>query len=113
MKCTNKVIMCVCVTKLKNDTKIRVNVEGYSVCTLLDTGSTSLTISSELYNQIKQTTKLVVNICEKQCTFADGSTMNLNTIIYVPVKIEKITFIAELYGLKVDHIPMIIGCDLL
>ena len=29
------------------------------------------------------------------------------------VNIDKITFIADLYVLKVDHISMIIGCDLL
>ena len=51
----------VCVTKLRNDNKISVNVAGYSVCALLDTGST---INLELYNKIKQTTKLVVNICK-------------------------------------------------
>ena len=39
--------------------------------------------------------------------------MNLKTIISVPVKIDKIIFIAELYVLKVGHIPMIIGCNLL
>ena len=103
-----------CVTKLKNDNKISVNVAGYSVCALLNTGSTISTINWELYNKIKQTTKLVVNICKKKkCTLADGSTMNLETIISVPVKIDKITFIADLYVLKVDHISMIIGCDLL
>ena len=70
------------VTRLKNDNKISVNVAGYSVCALLDTGSTISTINLELYNKIKQTTKLVVNICfKKQCTLADGSTMNLETII--------------------------------
>ena len=91
--------------------KISGNVAGYSVCALLDTGSTILTINLELYNKIKQTTKLVVNICKKkQCTLADGSTMNFETIISVPVKI---TFIADLYVLKVDHISMIIVCDLL
>ena len=52
----------VCVTKLKNDNKISVNVAGYSVRALLDTGSTISTINLELYNKIKQTTKLVVNI---------------------------------------------------
>ena len=31
----------------------------------------------------------------------------------MPVTIDKITFIADLYVLKVDHISMIIGCDLL
>ena len=55
----------VCVTKLKNDNKISVNVAGYSVCALLDTGSTISTINWELYNKIKQTTKLVVNKCKK------------------------------------------------
>ena len=56
----------VCVTKLKNDNKISVNVAGYSVCALLDTGSTISTIYLELYNKIKQLTKLVVNICTKK-----------------------------------------------
>ena len=55
----------------------------------------------------------MVNICEKQCTLADGSTMNLETIIYVSVKIDKIIFISDLYVLKVNHIQLIIGCDLL
>ena len=39
--------------------------------------------------------------------------MNLETIISVPVKIDKIAFIDYLYVLNVDHIQMIIGCDLL
>ena len=86
-----------CLTKLKNDNKISANVAGYSVCALLDTGSTISTINWELYNKIKQTTKLVVNIRKKQCTLADGSTRNLETIISVPVKIDKISFIADLY----------------
>ena len=68
----------VCVTKLKNDNKISVNVAGYRVCALLDTGSTISTINLELCNKIKQTTKLVVNICKKQCILADGSTMNFD-----------------------------------
>ena len=48
----------VCVTKLKNDTKISVKVTGYSVCALLDTDSSSSTINLELYNKIKQTTEI-------------------------------------------------------
>ena len=39
--------------------------------------------------------------------------MKLDTIISVPVKIDKIKFIADLYVLKINHISMIIGCDLL
>ena len=79
----------VCVNKLKNDVNIRVTVASFSVCPLLDTGSTIPPINWELYNQIKQTTKIVVNICEKLCTLADGSTMNLKTIIFGTVIINK------------------------
>ena len=71
----------VCVTKLKNDNKISVNVADYSVCALLDTGSTISTINLELYNQIKQTMKLVVIVCGKPCTLADGSIMNLERVL--------------------------------
>ena len=56
----------VCVTKLKNNNQISVNVAGYSVCALLDTCSTIPTFNLELYNNIKQTTKLVVNICKNK-----------------------------------------------
>ena len=54
----------VCVTKLKNDNKISVNVAGYSVCALLDTGSTISTINGELYNKIKQTGTLIYYLPE-------------------------------------------------
>ena len=54
-----------CVIRLKNDNKISVHVAGSSVCALLDTDSTISTINLELNNKIKQTTKLVVNICKK------------------------------------------------
>ena len=96
---------------MKNDNKISDNLAGYSVCALLDTGSTISTINLELYNKIKQNTKLVLNICKKKMYLSRW--FNLEAIIYVPVKIDKITFIAHLYVLKVDHISMIIGCDLL
>ena len=100
--------------QVENDNTISVNVAGYMMCELFDTGTTISTINLEIYNKIKQTLKLGVSICEKQCTLADGSTMNLKTIIYVPAKIEKITFIAELLCfLKVGHILMIIGYYLL
>ena len=36
----------------------------------------------------------------------------LENYYFCVVKIEKITLLAELYVLKVDHISMIIGCDL-
>ena len=43
----------------------------------------------------------------------DGININLDTIVSVFMKIGKVTFIANLYVLKVHHYNMIMGCDLL
>ena len=102
-----------CVTKLENDNKISVSVAGYEVCAMIDTGSTISVISSDLFHKMKQATKVSVKKCDKQCMVANGSNINLDTIVSVPVKIGKVTFIADLYVLKIEHYTMIIGCDLL
>ena len=47
-----------CVTKLKYDNKISVFVAGYEVCAMEDTGSTSSVINSDLFQKMKQTTKM-------------------------------------------------------
>ena len=48
----------ICVTKLKDDNKISVFVAGYEVCAMIDTGSTISVISSDLFQKMKQTTKV-------------------------------------------------------
>ena len=103
-----------CVTKLKDDNKISVCfVDGYKLCAMIDTGSTISVISSELFQKMKQTTKVDIKKCDRQCMVANGSNINLDTIVSVPMKIGKVTFIADLYVLKVQHYSMIIWCDLL
>ena len=102
-----------CVAKLKNDNKICVYVAGYEVCALIDTGSTISVINSDLFQKMKERTKVDIKKCNRQCVVANGSNINLDTIVSVPVKIGKVTFMAELYVLEAKHIPMIIGCDLL
>ena len=102
-----------CVAKLKNDNKICVYVAGYEVCALIDTGSTISVINSDLFQKMKEKTKVDTKKCNRQCVVANGSNINLDTMVYVPVKIGKVTFMAELYVLEAKHIPMIIGCDLL
>ena len=62
---------------------------------------------------MKQTTKVDIKRCDSQCMVANGSNINSDTIVFVPVKIGKVTFIADLYVLKAEHIKMIIECDLL
>ena len=102
-----------CVTKQKYDNNISVFVAGYEVCTMIDTGSTISVISSDLFQKMKQTTKVDIKKCDRQCMVANGSNINLDTIVYVPMKIGKVTFSADLYVLKVQHYNMIIGCNLL
>ena len=97
-----------CVAKLKNDNKICVYVAGYEVCALIDTGSTISVINSDLFQKMKERTKVDTKKCNRQCVVANGSNINLDTIVYVPVKIGKVTFMAELYVLEAKHIPMII-----
>ena len=58
------IVMCIeratCVAKLKNYNKICVIVAGYSVCALLDTGSTISTINCGLADKIKETSNVIV-----------------------------------------------------
>ena len=86
-----------CVTKLKYGNKISVLVAGYEVCAMIDTGSTICVISSDLFQKIKQTAKVDIKKCDRQCMVANGSNINFDTIVSVPVKIGKVTFIADIY----------------
>ena len=61
---------------------------------------------------MKQTTIVDIKRCDRQCMVANGSSIDLDTIVSVPVEISKVTFL-DLYVLKVEHIQMMIGCDLL
>ena len=101
-----------CVTPLQDMNKIVVNIAGYEVLSLLDTGSTISVINVELFNKIKRTTRLSVRVCDKQCVIANGMTITLDTIVSLPVKIKHLTFKAELYVLNSRQTQMIIGCDL-
>ena len=81
---------------------------------MINTGSTIYIINSDLFQKMGQTTKVdILKKCDRQCKVANGSNKHLDTIVSVPVKIGNVTFIADLYMLKVDHYQMIIGCDLL
>ena len=80
---------------------------------MIDTGSTISVISSDMFQKMKQTTKVDIKKCDRQCMVANDSNINLETIVSVLMKIDKVTFIADLYVLKVQHYSMIIGCDLL
>ena len=64
------------VTKLTYDNKISVFVAGYEVCAMIDTGSTISVINSDLFQKMKQTTKVDIKKCDRQCMVANGSNIN-------------------------------------
>ena len=49
-----------------------------------DTGSTISVISSDLLQKMKRTTKVDIKKCDRQCMVANGSNINLETIVSVP-----------------------------
>ena len=102
-----------CVTSIKNKNNIHVIVAGCGVCAMLDTGSSISVISNKILNKLNTLTDIKVQCGDKQCILADGSTVNLDKTVVVPVKLDKVTFMANLYVLDTNHIDMIIGCDLL
>ena len=102
-----------CVTSIKNNNNIHVIVAGFGVCAMLDTGSSISVISNKILNKLNTLTDIKVQCGDKQCILADGSTVNLDKTVVAPVKLDKVTFMANLYVLDTNHIDMIIGCDLL
>jgi len=100
-------------TSLKNNNRICVSVAGYEMCAIVDSGSTLSTISHLMYEKIKTRSNIKQFNCIRQCMLADGSKLNLNIIITVPLRIAKVTFRVNLYVLENEHINMIIGCDIL
>ena len=63
----------VCVIKLKNDNKICVNVACYSVCVLLDTGST---ISIHTFHTLRETIQRIL-LGEATLSFDDNEHINV------------------------------------
>ena len=102
-----------CVMLLKDNNKIRVNIAGYQMYALVDTGSTISTINKDLFNKLCKTTDLVVAKNIKQCILANGSTVCVEKSVTVPIKLGRMTISATFFVLDAVHISMIIGCDLL
>ena len=101
------------VVLLQNNNKICVNVAGYEIYALVDTGSTISTINNDLFAKLCKNTDIKVCNNVKQCVLANGATVDLHKTVTVPIKLGRITFSAMFYVFDAVHIDMIIGCDLL
>ena len=97
-----------------DNNKVIILIAGYESVAMIDTGSTLSTISRVLYERISRYTGLT--ICKdhsKRCSLADGSEIVLDECVNVPLKINKVSLEARLFILDIEHINVIIGCDLL
>ena len=97
-----------------NGNKVRVLVAGFQAIAMIDSGASLSVISSNFTKEIG-INKLIKRNTRKNrnCILADGSTIVLNKTITIPLKIKQVTINAELYVLPMQHVTIIIGCDLL
>ena len=97
-----------------DNNRIEILVAGYPTTVMIDSGASISVID---YNFRRKTcNKLptkIDNIFRKTCLLADGKSIVLDQKVVIPIKLNHITVEAELYVIPMNHIQMILGCDLL
>ena len=101
------------VDDLYGNNKITVNIAGLQVECLIDSGSTISLISSDLLNRISKDTQVTINNVHRNCLLADGTSILLDSSVTLPIKLKFATFNATVFVLKIPHLQMILGTDLL
>ena len=97
-----------------DNNKVTTLIVGYESVAMIDTGSTLSTISRVLYEIISHYTGLTIwKDHSTRCSLADGSEIVLDECVNVLLKINKVSLEARLFILDIEHINVIIGCDLL
>ena len=103
--------------KLEKGNKIEVSIGQYKLRALIDTGATISCISTHTFNKlIEHNLDITITkskIHNKSCILADGTEITVNEIAMVPLCIDKHTLKLKLYILHMDHLQIIIGCDVL
>ena len=97
-----------------DNNKVRSLTAEYASVVMIDTASTLSIISRVLHELISRYTGLT--ICKyhsKQCSLASGSEIVRDECVNVPLKINKVSLEAKLFIFDIEHINVIIGCDLL
>ena len=101
------------VNDLYGNNKITVNIAGLQTECLIDSGSTISLISSDLLNRISKDTQVTINNVHRNCLLADGTSILLDSSVTLPIKLKFVTFNATVFVLKIPHLQMILGTDLL
>ena len=101
------------VNDLYSNNKITVNIAGLQTECLIDSGSTISLISSDLLNRISKDTQVTINNVHRNCLLADETSILLDSSVTLPMKLKFNTFNATVFVLKILHLQMILGTDLL
>ena len=98
---------------IQDNNKINVSIAGHGLQALIDSGSTISTISEYVFQDLCKNMQTNIKNTTKHCMLANGSQVQLNKTVTVPIQLGFTTVVATLYVLNTNHISMIIGCDLL
>ena len=98
--------------KLFNNNKIRLLCAGFETTAMIDTGASISVIDKSFLEKINLTYCVDSNR-QILCKLADGTTITLDKKIVLPIKFNNITIEADLFILPMNHVRIIIGCDLL
>ena len=98
---------------LVDSNQVSVMINNSNFRAIIDTGSTISTLNQAVYDQIRAHSVIKTTKCNKQCTLADSSTINLETIVTVPLTVVNMTFNVNLFLLPKQLMQIIIGCDTL
>ena len=85
---------------------------GFETTAMIDTGASISVIDKSFLEKINLTYCVDSNR-QILCKLADGTTITLDKKIVLPIKFNNITIEADLFILPMNHVEIIIGCDLL
>lgn len=101
--------------KINEGNKIRIKLGDMFVTALLDSGASISCISDSTCNTLIQQDSSLTKTCihTKTCILANGTEININTSIRLPLSLANNTIRLTFYVLPVCHLHVIMGCDLL
>ena len=99
---------------LFNNNKVRILIAGFETYVMVDSGATISGIDDNFFRRICNNSRMKLDKgTHKKCLLANGTHVLLDKRVDLPMKFNSITIEAELYILPMNHVSIIIRCDLL
>ena len=100
---------------LQSGNEIKIKVKHIIVSALIDTGASISCLSEITYQQLIQQ-KILIKVMEinhKTCALADDTEVVVNRLAIIPFNIKGTEIQVKLHILPMNHLQIILGCDLL